>query len=257
MGATAQHHHCPECERNALAAAFYRECLTIANDRAARAERQLSRLRAHARNTRGLDRPTEGNQSVKSDSRNVKRPKSHLPPCVACLYRLGWGIKRIALACRQHRQSDTAAEHQPTLTMPTSKPDNENAPASRTDKAVVCDALVLPPILCDCKGREIMLGDTLKVFHFTGARRNKYWMYKHVVERVMLGTANPRPAFKLSHLNLRPESYYWELIDGRHLEGVEIVQGYGTDGTPFDDRPKHSKQNTADEPRLRTKKDEP
>lgn len=107
-----------------------------------------------------------------------------------------------------------------------------------------CDALVLPPILCDCKGREILLGDTLKVFHFTGARRKKYWMYKHVVERVMLGTANPKPAYKLSHLNLRPESYYWEIIDGRHLVGAEIVQGYGTDGTPFDDRPKHSFQNT-------------
>lgn len=25
----------------------------------------------------------------------MKRPKSHLPQCVACLYRIGWGIKRI------------------------------------------------------------------------------------------------------------------------------------------------------------------
>ena len=116
-------------------------------------------------------------------------------------------------------------------------------PAS-TDQAtsvgIGSDVLVLPLILCDRKGREILLGDTLKVFHFTGARRKKHWMYQHVVERVMLGTASPKPAYKISHLNLRPDSYYWELIDGRHLEWVEIVQGYGTDGTLFDDRPKHS-----------------
>lgn len=46
MGATAQHHHCPECERNALAAAFYSECLTIANARARKAERRISRMKA-------------------------------------------------------------------------------------------------------------------------------------------------------------------------------------------------------------------
>lgn len=33
--------------------------------------------------------------------------------------------------------------------MPTSIPENDNATASRTDKAVVCDALVLPPSLRD------------------------------------------------------------------------------------------------------------
>lgn len=97
----------------------------------------------------------------------------------------------------------------------------------------------ITPILCDEKGREILVGDVLKVFHFFGARRKKYWMYKQVVERTTLGFATPVPAYKLSHLNLRPESYYWEIINGRHLAGVEIVQGYGAEGMPFDDRPKH------------------
>lgn len=95
------------------------------------------------------------------------------------------------------------------------------------------------PKLYDKHGREIMLGDVLKVFHFTGIRRKRHFMYKHVTERATLGTANPKPAFKLSHLNLRPESYYWEIIDGRHLEDYEIVQGFGDSYAPFDDRPKH------------------
>lgn len=97
--------------------------------------------------------------------------------------------------------------------------------------------------LLDCKGREILLGDLLKVFHFTGRRRKKNYMYKHVIERLTLGNQNPVPAYKLSHLELKKDGYYYELINGRQLMDYEIVQGFGgIDGQPFylclDERPK-------------------
>lgn len=37
----------------------------------------------------------------------------------------------------------------------------------------------IPPILDKC-GREIEVGDLLKMFHFTGQRQKKYYMYKLV-----------------------------------------------------------------------------
>ncbi len=39
--------------------------------------------------------------------------------------------------------------------------------------------------LYDEKGREIHPKDLIKVFHFTGARRKKHYMYKQVSTRVM------------------------------------------------------------------------
>ncbi len=90
----------------------------------------------------------------------------------------------------------------------------------------------------DQHGIEILVGDTLKVFHFIGPRRKRFYMYKHVIARETLGTVNPAPFYRISHLDLKPDSYYWEQIDGGRLGGVEIVQGYGTDGTPYDQRPK-------------------
>ncbi len=95
--------------------------------------------------------------------------------------------------------------------------------------------------LLDKHGREIHVGDVLKVFHFIAAsRREKRYMYKHVIARETLGTKNLVPALKLSHLNLAENGYYRELLDGRQLNDCEIVQGYGRDGTHFKDRPKRS-----------------
>lgn len=39
--------------------------------------------------------------------------------------------------------------------------------------------------LRDAKGREIEAGDVLKVFHFTGARRKRHFMYKQAVAYVV------------------------------------------------------------------------
>lgn len=95
----------------------------------------------------------------------------------------------------------------------------------------------------DCKGREILPGDTLKVFHFIGARRKRHFMYKYVLSvwhhpKWPEGT----DALRISHLNPQADSYF-VLRKGQQEETYEIVQGYGEDGQPFDTREKR-KPNT-------------
>ena len=67
--------------------------------------------------------------------------------------------------------------------------------------------------LVDKNGRPICIGDILK----------RYYMYKQVVGVIQLGI-NPKDYLKISHLNMRPDEYYTERLDGRRLEDVEIVQ---------------------------------
>lgn len=81
----------------------------------------------------------------------------------------------------------------------------------------------------DKNGREIMVGDTLKIFHFIGPRLKKYYMYKFV-KRIISGRF-----FEISHLDLKQTSCRME-IDGKQHNDIEIVQGYGADGEPFDQR---------------------
>lgn len=85
----------------------------------------------------------------------------------------------------------------------------------------------------DLKGRPIMPGDVLKIYHFTAAlRRKRHYMYKQAIEVVMLGNDNPLPFMKFSHLDLS-QDYYLELCDGRVLPDYEIVQSVSCD---HDDR---------------------
>ncbi|MFP5432352.1 hypothetical protein IL54_4820 [Sphingobium sp. ba1] len=89
--------------------------------------------------------------------------------------------------------------------------------------------------LYDCTGREIKLGDVLKVFHFTGRRRKAHYMYKQVVE---IGPINPRGESRylhISHLSLGKDRPYFEFLDGRVLSGYEIVQSIDA---AFEDRPR-------------------
>lgn len=91
----------------------------------------------------------------------------------------------------------------------------------------------------DKHGREIMLGDVLKVFHYIGARRKRHYMYKQVVGNFTV-KGREMTAFRVSHLEpLTGGDGYLLLRDGRHLAGYEIVQGFGADGVCFDERPKH------------------
>ena len=81
-------------------------------------------------------------------------------------------LARLQLAVNdsaEHWRSDTAANHQPDLTMPTPTPENDNATDSRTDKAVVCDALVslLPAHKC---GLYIEHNAHLDVYQTVGER---------------------------------------------------------------------------------------
>ena len=68
--------------------------------------------------------------------------------------------------------------------------------------------------LYDERGRQIMEGDVLKVFHFRGARRKRHYMYKQARETIMLGSSDPKPFLKISHLNKKDEHYH-EREDGR------------------------------------------
>jgi hypothetical protein len=84
----------------------------------------------------------------------------------------------------------------------------------------------------DKNGREILPGDTLKLYHFTGARRKKHFMYKFVKEIIHGKTA---AFFSILHLDLAGGSYVM-MDDGKRHDDIEIVQGFGTDGVVFDQR---------------------
>jgi hypothetical protein len=94
--------------------------------------------------------------------------------------------------------------------------------------------------LYDKNRRPIMVGDVLKVYHFcTGfkCRRVRY-MYKWVLEKVFY----PRNSyFRIGHLqnpnDIDKESYV-EIADDSIKPNIEIIQGYGDNGLPFDERKK-------------------
>ena len=90
--------------------------------------------------------------------------------------------------------------------------------------------------LLDKHGREIMVGDTLKIWHFKSSSRTHY-MYKFVEARIPAGSSE---FFQISHLSTRSRHYH-DLISNVKRNSVEIVQGYGDDGTPFDQRPRYMK----------------
>ncbi|MEH6743861.1 hypothetical protein [Hyphomonas sp.] len=97
--------------------------------------------------------------------------------------------------------------------------------------------------LVDKNGRPICVGDILKVFHFFGPRRKRYYMYKQVVEIVQLGCV-PYDYLKISHLNMGSSDYYTELLDGRQLLDVEIVQSIDA---AFENRPIRALQETGED----------
>lgn len=101
--------------------------------------------------------------------------------------------------------------------------------------ASAVDAIVRQPIY-DKTGREIMVGDTLKVFYFIGKRKKKHYMYKFVDAEVTFGDRKV-PYLQVKHLNQRDEHYHL-LLNGKKHDDIEIVQGFGDDGTHFEDRPK-------------------
>ncbi len=85
---------------------------------------------------------------------------------------------------------------------------------------------VLQYNLYDKHGIPILPGDTLKVFHYVAAlRREHRYMYKYVLAVESRGEDKPS-LLKISHLNLRNQTY-WQIMDNRVLYTYEVVQGFG------------------------------
>lgn len=80
----------------------------------------------------------------------------------------------------------------------------------------------------DIRGREIREFDLLKVFHFVGPRRKKYFMYKWVKK-----IGGHLCGF---HLDAEGDDSYYRLVPRKDgiLQGCEIIQGYN--GGYFEDR---------------------
>ena len=81
----------------------------------------------------------------------------------------------------------------------------------------------------DKHGRAMKVGDVLKVFHFIGARRKRYFTYKQIVDTRVLGGYGGKPKipyFDVSHLNMDggKENYTIGMNEGV-LPGYEILQG--------------------------------
>ncbi len=97
----------------------------------------------------------------------------------------------------------------------------------------------------------IHVGDVLKIFHFIGPRRKRYYMYKHVVSEETVG--NGTRFFKLSHLNLDPGWWINLRAKDQVEETFEIVQGYAgvRMGQSYENRTKKLKETKQNERRDR------
>lgn len=93
--------------------------------------------------------------------------------------------------------------------------------------------------LRDKTGRQIEPGDVLKVFHFTGQRNKRYFMYKQALGTKTLGSGSEY--MMISHLELKGD-YYLERCDGRSLPDYEIVQSIDAQ---FERRPRDTVSNTS------------
>lgn len=111
--------------------------------------------------------------------------------------------------------------------------------------------------LLDCKGREIRVGDVIRVKHYTtrhGRGYRQHWMYKLVTEKLELGTERKADFLKVLSLQdpaKKPHSYY-EQLTGELRDDIEIVDGITEDADgrlmSFDERPRR-RPNTASQPR--------
>jgi hypothetical protein len=89
--------------------------------------------------------------------------------------------------------------------------------------------------LFDKKLRSIMMGDVVKVYHFTATRpRKKHYMYKQVVRRTFAEIDTPILYF--SHLDLSDDAYPI-ICDDQVLQDYEIVQSMTAD---LEDRERRS-----------------
>lgn len=76
----------------------------------------------------------------------------------------------------------------------------------------------------DKNGREIEVGDVVKVYHFTGRNRRRHFMYKQVIERVNRSDSTLEH-FVVSHLTETLRTYIL-LIEDQYELNYEIVQSW-------------------------------
>jgi hypothetical protein len=103
-----------------------------------------------------------------------------------------------------------------------------------TDRSTLLELAPAPPVY-DKTGRAIEAGDILKVFHFVGARRKHYYMYKQVLGVEALNETSEHRYLKVGHLTFDPREYYHVHCDGQTLSDHEIVQSIDA---KFEDRPR-------------------
>ena len=94
----------------------------------------------------------------------------------------------------------------------------------------------------DKHGVPFAIGDVVKVFHFTGARRKRHYMYKQVVGKRTW--PNGYRCWLFSHLNMKPadgaEGGFYISRDGSHFDDYEIVQCCSKYPEHFSTRPRDS-----------------
>ena len=89
----------------------------------------------------------------------------------------------------------------------------------------------------DKRGIPIHVGDVLKVFHFIGPRKKRYYMYKHVVSEENAKSGNR--FLLISHLHEPGTTGTYNMLARDHVdEAIEIVQGYAgvSAGRSYEDR---------------------
>lgn len=95
-------------------------------------------------------------------------------------------------------------------------------------------------MLYDKKGIPVREFDVLKMYHFTGARRKKHYMYKWVrkIDEHLV-------AWHLTD----GKNNSWFKLDQQLLNDCEIVQGYNCHGSEIDfvDRPRRTEKEAGGE----------
>lgn len=76
----------------------------------------------------------------------------------------------------------------------------------------------------DKNGRDMEVGDVVKIYHFTGRNRRRHFMYKQIIERVSRSDRTLEH-FVISHLTQDPETYAL-LIKGQYEPDYEVVQSW-------------------------------
>ena len=93
--------------------------------------------------------------------------------------------------------------------------------------------------LFDKRGIPFQRGDVVKVFHFTGARRKRHYMYHHCLGTTSIGPSG-RQYYLFSHLNFIEDRHHTDgpypvLPEGQILPDYEIVQSIDC---KFEERPR-------------------